>query len=226
MILVEDRSRLLDVDLVGGLAGPRQSGQPVEIRPDHAVLRTCLRNFRQTVQLAVGGLLYVLGHPGGVDLLAQFVELGELRVDFAEFFLNGTQLLAEVKLALVLLHLALDVALNLVAQLDDFQFLGEQHREFAHPLGRVSLFEEGLTVGGFETHGGCDEVRQHRRVGDVLDLHFHLARSLRKVRQELLKEPAEVALHRDELFVFDGHVGQLGIGGDHVRRDLRKLRRS
>ncbi len=55
------------------------------------------------------------------------------------------------------------------------------------------------------------------------DFHLHLARRLRQIRKQLLKEAGEVALHRDELFVLDGDVGQLGIGRDHIGRDLREL---
>ena len=143
------------------------------------------------------------GIAAAVDLRAQLVGLGLLRIDFAEFFLNRAQLLAQVELALILLHLALDVALDLVSQLDDFQLFGEQQRELAHALGGIALFEQRLTIGGIQTHRRRDEVRQHRRIGDVRNLHLHLARRLRQVREQLLEEAGEIALHRDELFVLD-----------------------
>ena len=77
-------------------------------------------------------------------------------------------------------------------------------RELAHALGGVALFEQRLAVGGFETHRRRDEVRQHDRIGDVVDFHLHLARRLRQIGEQLLEEPGEIALHRDELFVLDG----------------------
>ena len=125
---------------------PRQLHEPIEVRADDAVFGRRLRHFREAVQLAVGGLLDVLGHLRLVDLLAQLVGLGLLRIDFAELFLNRAQLLAQVELALILLHLALDVGLDLVAELDDLELFGEQHRELAHALCGVALFEERLAV--------------------------------------------------------------------------------
>ena len=223
VIFVENRARRFDVDVIGGLGVPRQRHEPIEVRANDAVLRARLRHFRETVELAIGGLLHVFGHRGGVDLRAQFVRLGLLRIDFAELFLNRAQLLAQIELALILLHLALNVALNLVTELDDFELLGEQQRQLAHALCGVALFEQCLPVGGLQAHRRRDEVGQHHRIGDVRDLHLHLARRLRKIGEQLLEEPGEVALHRDELFVLDRCIGQLGIGRDHVRRDLREL---
>ena len=216
-------ARFFDVDVVGRLVVPRQLHEPIEIRADDAVLGAGLRNFRKTVQLAIGGLLDVLGHLGFVDLGAQLVVLGLLRIDLAELFLNRAKLLAQVELALVLLHFALDVALNLVPELDDFEFFGEHHRELAHPLARVALFEQRLTIGRIQAHRRRDEVREHAGIRDVLDFHLHLARRLRQIREQLLKESGQIALHRDELLVLDRHVGKFGVRRDHVGRDLREL---
>ena len=223
VIFVEDRARLLDVDVVGRLAVPRQRDQPVEIRANDAVFGAGLRHFRKTVEFAIGSLLHVLGHAGAIDLLAQLVEFGELRIDLTEFFLNRAKLLAQVELALILLHLALDVALDLMSQFDDFELLGEQHRELAHALGRVALFEQRLPIRRLQAHRGGDEIRQHRGIGDVLDLHLHLAGRLRQIREQFLEKTRQVPLHRDEVLVFDGHVGKFGVGGHHVRRHLREL---
>ena len=119
-----------------------------------------VRHFRQPVELAVGGLADVLGHLRFVDLLAQLVGFGLLRIGLAQLFLNRAQLLAQVELALILLHLALDVGLDLVTQLDDLELLGEEHRQLAHPLLGVALFEDRLAVGRVEPHRRRDEVRQ------------------------------------------------------------------
>ncbi len=116
VVLVEDRPRLLDVDRVARLLAPRQLHEPVEVGADDAVLGRRLRHFRQPVELAVRGLADLLGHLRLVDLLAQFVGLGLLRIGLAQLFLNRAQLLAQIELALILLHLALDVGLDLVTR--------------------------------------------------------------------------------------------------------------
>ena len=143
-----------------------------------------------------------------------------LRIGLAEFFLNRAQLLAQVELALILLHLALDVGLDLVAQFDHFQFLGKQHREPAHALGRVALFEQRLTVGGIQPHRRSDEVRQEIGVGDVVDFHLHLARRLRQEADQLREETGEVAVHGDEFVALPRVVGEFDNRRGHERRSL------
>ncbi len=223
MIFVEHGARGRYLDVVGRLLFPWQRHQPIEVGTNHAVLGARLWNFREPVEFAVGRLLHVGRHRRAVDLRSKLVVLGLLRIDFAKLFLDCAQLLTEIELALVFLHLALNVALNLVAQLDDLQLLGKKHRQLAHALGRVAFFEKRLPVGGLQAHRRGDEVGQHHRIGDVGDLHLHLARRLREIRKQLLEESRQIALHRDELFVLDGRVRQLGIGRNHVGRDLREL---
>jgi hypothetical protein len=181
VILVEDTAGLHDVDMVGCFGGPRQRYQPVEIGADDAVLGAGLWHFGKPVQLSIRCLLDVFGHVRLFDFLAQLVRFGLLRIDLAELLLDRAQLLAQVELALVLFHLALNVALDLVTEFDDFQFFGEQQRELAHALGGVAFFQQRLPVGGLQAHRRGDEVGQNRRVGDVLNLHLHFARCLREI---------------------------------------------
>ncbi len=222
MILVEDGARAGDVDRVGRLFPPRELDEPIEVRADHAVLGARRRHFREPVELAVGGLADFLGHLRFVDLLAQLVRLGLLRIGLAEFFLDRAQLLAQIELALVLLHLALDVGLDLVAELDDFELLRQEHRQLAHPLLGVALFEDRLPVGGLQAHRRGDEVREEIGIGDVVDFHLHLARRLRQVAQQLREQPGEIAMHRDQIGGFARDVGQLGEGRREIRRDFRE----
>ncbi len=217
VVLVEDLARPRDVDLIRRRDAPRQLREPVEVRANHAVLGRCRRDFGEPVELALRRLLHVLGHVRVVDLLAQLVRFGLLRIGFAELFLDRPHLLAKVELALVLLHLALDVGLDLVAQLDDFELLGDHAREHAQPLRGVALFEDRLTVRRLEPHRRGDEVREQVGIGDVVDLHLHLARRLRQIAEQLLEQRAQVAVHRDDLLGLARHVGQLGEGRRHVR---------
>jgi hypothetical protein len=223
VILVENLARFADLDVVRRLRAPRQLHEPIEIGANHAVFGTCLRHFGKPVELTISRLFRVLRHLGFVDLGAQLVVFGDLRIDLAQFFLNRTQLLAQVELALILLHLALNVALNLVAEFDHFEFLGEQQREFTHPARGVTLFEQRLPIGRLQTHRRCDEIRQHAGIGDVLNFHLHLARRLRQVGEQFLEEAAEITLHGNEFLIIDGHVGELGVCGYHVRLLLREF---
>ena len=132
-------------------------------------------------------------------------------------------MLAQVELALILLHLALDVGLDLVTQFDDLELYRQEQRELTQPLLGVALFEDRLAIARIETHRRSDEVGQEIGVADVVDFHLHLARRLRQIAQQLLEERAEIAVHRDELFGVFRFVGKLRVGRSHVRIGLNEL---
>jgi hypothetical protein len=83
-------------------------------------------------------LLHVLGHAGGFDLLAQLLGLALAFVLLAQFLLDGLHLLAQVVVALRLLHLVLHLGLDLGAQLLHLDLLGQVLVEQFQPLGRCS----------------------------------------------------------------------------------------
>ncbi len=106
--------------------------------------------------------------PGLLDLLPELVELPLLVVSLAQLLLDGLHLLAEVVLALVLLELGLDLALDLVADLEDLEVLGQDLVDALEADLHVQDLEELLLLGraqGLEAPG--DEVGQARRVLDV-----------------------------------------------------------
>ena len=65
----------------------------------------------------------------------------------AQFFLDRLHLLAQVILALRLLHAVLHFALNLVAQLLDFKFLRQMLVDFFQPHVDVESLQRVLFVG-------------------------------------------------------------------------------
>ncbi len=220
---VENLARLHNLDRVARRVLPRQLHEPIEVGANHRVLGRRGRHFRKALQLAIGRLLDVLRHRRFVDFLAEFVGFGLLRIGLAKLFLNRAQLLAEIELALILLHLTLNVRLNLVSELDDLQFLGQHHRQLAHALLGVALFEQSLTVARIEPHRARDEVRQKVGVGDVVDFHLHLARRLRQIADQLREKPGEVAMHRQQIVGLHRDVGDFGNLGRDVRFGLREF---
>ncbi len=78
---------------------------------------------REAAQFLERFFLYFIGHAGVVDLLFQVIDIALAFILLAQFFLNGLHLLAQVVFALSLLHAILYFALDLVAQLLDFQAL-------------------------------------------------------------------------------------------------------
>ena len=84
----------------------------------------------------IARVLDLLRHAGRLDLLAQLVDLGLLRVVLAQLALDGLQLLAEDVLALGLVHLGLDLGLDLALELEDLDLAGEEAGDELEALDR------------------------------------------------------------------------------------------
>ena len=140
VILVQDLARLGHVDLAFGALVPGQRRQPVEVGLDHPVLSGGGWQLAQAVELAPGLLGGLLRHAGLFDLGAELADFGLGLAAFAKLALDRLQLLAQVVLALVLAKLFLDVGLDLLAKLEDVEFLGDEGVELGQLLpDRIEL---------------------------------------------------------------------------------------
>ena len=209
VVLVEDRARVGDVDVVLGDDRPGQRHDPVEIGADDAVLGGSRRQLRQPVELTPRLLVDLLGQVGLVDALAQLVDLGLGLVGLAQLFLDGLQLLAQHVLALVLVHLRLHLVLDLGAELQHFQLPVHEGGERAQPARQVGLFEQLLLVLGLEAHGRGDEVAERRRVVDAGGRHLELVGQIGHQGDDLGVDRHQVALEGLQLGAGFDHVGQI-----------------
>ena len=91
-------------------------------------------SFSSRESSRVGRLAHLLGKLELLQPLAQLVDLGLLRVALAELLLDRLQLLAQEVLALALLHLGLDLRLDLRAELDHLELAAEDPGDLAQPL--------------------------------------------------------------------------------------------
>ena len=105
--------------------------------------------------------------PGLLDLLAQLVDLGLLRVVLAQLALDGLQLLAQDVLALGLVHLGLDLGLDLALELEDLDLAGEEARDELQALDDVDRLEQLLALLGRHVRAVRDHVGEQARLGDV-----------------------------------------------------------
>ena len=172
-----------------------------------------------------------LGQLGRGDPLAQLPDLGLGLVLLAELALDRLQLLAQVVLALALLHLRLDLRLDLRAELDHLELAREQLREPAQAPGDVDLLEQLLLLGGRDPQRPGDQVRERRRVVDVGDRELQLLGQVRDLLDDLRERALDVAGQRLELGRGLDHVGerldprdQVGLLG-HVVADPHPLGR-
>src|ERR1039458_2858593 len=102
VIFVQDGGGAFHIDMRAGGDGPRQAGHPFEISAGHSVFGRGGRHARQPFELAQGFDLDGFGHAGGFEFGAQLFDIAVGVVAFAEFLLDGLELLAQVELALVL----------------------------------------------------------------------------------------------------------------------------
>ena len=113
MVLVEDLPRVLKVEVVLRLHAPGQREDPLEVGADDAVLGRRRRDPLQPRELALGCLPRVLGQIRLLQLFAKLVDLRLHLVGLAELVLDRLELLAQEVLPLRLVHLRLDLGLDL-----------------------------------------------------------------------------------------------------------------
>ena len=141
MIRIENFLGFDNVDIAARSLRPGQHRQPLDVVAGDGIVGSHRRHARQPPQLFQRFFLDLIRHARGFDFLAQFLGVPHAFVLFTQFFLDGLHLLAQIILALGLLHPVLHFGLNLVAQLLNFQFLGEM---------LIDLFQANANVGGFE----------------------------------------------------------------------------
>jgi hypothetical protein len=168
VVLIEDLFRLDDVHFFTGRLRPWQYSQPFDVIARERKIGGHGRHAGKPRQFLQRFFLGLLRHACGFDLLAQFFNVLLALVDLAEFLLDGLQLLAQVVVALRLLHLVLYFGLDLVAQLLDFQLFGEV---------LMNAFQPGHHIGGLQQllfiirrqkrQVGRHEVNEAARVFDI-----------------------------------------------------------
>ena len=162
-----------------------------------------------------------------VELLAQLVHLGLLRVALAELLLDRLQLLAQEVLALALLHLRLHLRLDLRAELEHLELAIEDRRDPPQALLDVDRLEDLLPLLGLDrAQRRRDEVRERARVVDVRRRELQLLRQVRREPDDAREEPLDVARQRLDLGRLDQHVGQRVELAEQVRVDVEAVRRA
>ena len=163
VVLVEDPGGFLDVELVVGGDVPGQADQPVDVGPDDTDLGRRGGDPAHPVHFLDRPGLDLVGHAGGLDLVAELVDLGLLRVVLAQLALDRLELLAQDVLALGLVHLGLDFGLDPALELEDLDLVGEEVRDELEPLGDVDRLEHLLALLGGHVRAVGDHVGQQAR---------------------------------------------------------------
>ena len=182
--------------------------------------------FVEPVQLAQGLPVRLLGHAGGLDLLAKLGQLLAPLVALAELLLDRLQLLAQVVLPLGLGHLALDLRVDLRPQLEDLGFLRERLHQRLEARLDVGRLEERLALDrGQGGQGGGDQVDRPPRVAGPGDERQQIVGQRRGQLDDPLEERVRLPAERLGLHVVGRRhdVRHALDPGPEVRRRLREL---
>ena len=223
---VEDFLRLRNVHFHAGRLLPRQDRQPLNVVARQRVVGSHGRHARQAAKFLQRLFLDIVGHSRRFDLLAQFLGVAGGFILLAQLLLDGLHLLAQVVLALRLLHAVLHFALDLVAQLLDFQLLGQVLVDLLQPDTNVGRLQHVLLVaGGERRQGRSDEINHAAGIVDVSGHRRKLVRQRGRAGDDLLEQRQHVALQRFDLGAFGSWRLRNGFhGGAHERRQLRVFR--
>ena len=93
-------------------------------------------------------------------------------VAFAEFLLNGLQLLAQIEFALVLRKLPLHLRLDPAAQFHQFQFARQVAVDFAQPRLAVQLLQQMLPLRVAQSRAALPATKSASRPGSVMFAAF------------------------------------------------------
>ena len=88
-------------------------------------------------------------------------------VGFAQFLLNGLHLLAQQKLALALVHLLLNLLVNLVAQFEHFLFLGKLADQVSSRLRTLNVSSSSWRTIVL-SEGRVEATKSARRAGESM----------------------------------------------------------
>ncbi|OPY14804.1 MAG: hypothetical protein A4E69_00974 [Syntrophus sp. PtaB.Bin138] len=111
----------------------------------------------EPVQFALRLLLRLLRQVLFRDFLAVLLDLDLGLVRFAQLLLDRLELLAEIIFPLALVHVALDLGLDLAAQLQDLDLMIDQTGHLLEALLDVQGFQNPLLL----LHGGVDDGGDH-----------------------------------------------------------------
>ena len=213
MVVVELALGVLQVEVVDARLGPRQVGQPLEVGARDRVLRLARLHVAHALELAVGGLLRLLGQVRVLESALELLDAALVVVLVAELFLDGLELLAQVVLALRLAHLALDLRVDLVAELHHLELARQQLEHALQADLEVHRLEDVLLLldGGVDVGG--DQVCQMSRGLDALEQLLGHHRDLRQHVDDLARRVLQVERERLDLDVAAALVEQ--------RRDAR-----
>ena len=124
---------------------PRQLDERFDVIAHHGAFGRHRGHHFQFAQFGQSFVFAFLAHAGGFDLLFQLFKIVGIFI-VAQFFLDDFDLLVQIIIALVFLHLALHFAANAFFQLGNFQFAFDLCQQVFHARTDIGQIQQVLTV--------------------------------------------------------------------------------
>ena len=210
VVLVEHSLGVIQVKIVLRHLVPRQVEQRLEVIGLHAVFAGLRVHPLELADLFVECFLCVVGPVFGGRFGALFEDLLFERVG-PELVLDGLHLLMQEELALLLIEVGFDLALNVLLQGQHLLLLVEQFEDFLSALTQIDFFEDALFVLHFDLHVAADEIHQEAQTIDPLDGLRGLRRDVGVHLNELGRQVPQ-AFHHGLAFLFRKRLVHTAVG--------------
>ena len=175
MVLVQYGACFFDIVVFLFCLSPGQVQANIQIAAGNAAFWGRGLHFGKSFDLFDKLFLHLGGQVLCGDLIHIF--LGFLRgvLPLAQFFVDGFDLLPQIIVTLTLVHLGLDLFLNILFKLQDLDLLGKQAQQQRHPAPGVLQLQKHLLVLEIHLHILCNIIGQGPRVPGGHHLHDDVA---------------------------------------------------
>ena len=147
---------------------PRQLDERFDVIAHHGAFGRHRRHHFQFAQFGQSFVFAFLAHARCFDLLFQLFKIVGIFI-VAQFFLDDFDLLVQIIIALVFLHLALHFAANAFFQLGNFQFAFDLRQQVFHARADIGQIQQVLAVFQFKLQMGGDDVGQAAVVVNIVN---------------------------------------------------------
>ena len=167
MIFIENLLGLLQVEIVFRGFRPWQRNHPIQIIAQRGGLGRIRMHTFQASKLPFGFFGHLGRHFGLFDFPAVLLDLFLQFISFTQFLLDRFHLLAKVKLALALIHLATGLRVDVVLNFQDSDFFRHQLMNTPQARYRIQQLEDLLRSIDFQIEIGGHQVREPARIIDL-----------------------------------------------------------
>ena len=184
MVGIKNALGAFQVKVVLGELTPRQINQILQIVQLNTVFRRLRMGAFQFLQFPVENFGHFLRPLFLLGLFLQLLDILFVGIA-AQLLLNGPQLLVEVILALLFVHVVAHLALDLLLQFKHLLRLGQHGKESVGYLVEVACLQNPLTHRKFSLDVAGHEIQQKHGVFDALDGKARLLRQVARAGDDL-----------------------------------------